>query len=67
VDILKQGSANTKPILDLILRHTSGVLFQEAQKEAMFFSNQLDLFGNFTNDIQTKRNLYTSIHYTPPI
>lgn len=66
VDILKQGSASTKPILDLILRHTSGVLFQEAQKEAMFFSNQLDLFGNFTNDIQTKRNLYTSIHYTPP-
>ncbi len=66
VDILKQGTASTKPILDLILRHTSGVLFQEAQKEAMFFSNQLDLFGNFTNDIQTKRNLYTSIHYTPP-
>lgn len=62
----KEGSGKSKPILDLILRHASGTLFQEAQKEAMFFNTQLDLFGDFAGDYITKKNLYSSVHYTPP-
>ncbi len=55
-----------KPELDLIIRHSAGVLFQEAQKEVLFFDPQRDLFGGISNVIQTKNNLYSSIHYTPP-
>lgn len=66
LDRLKNGIGKSKPILDLILRHSSGVLFQEAQKEAIFFNSQLNLFGDFENDYITKKNLYTSVHYTPP-
>lgn len=66
LDRLKNGIGRSKPILDLILRHSSGILFQEAQKEAIFFKSQLNLFGDFDNDYITKKNLYTSVHYTPP-
>lgn len=55
-----------KPELDLIIRHSAGVLFQEAQKEVLFFDPQRDLFGGISKDLQTKNNLYSSIHYTPP-
>ena len=55
-----------KPELDLIIRHSAGVLFQEAQKEVLFFDQQLNLFDSFSNKIKTKSNLYSSIHYTPP-
>jgi len=50
----------------LIIRHSAGVLFQEAQKEVLFFNPQRDLFGGFSNRLETKNQLYSSIHYTPP-
>lgn len=63
---LKNVNTNLKPRLDLILRHSSGILFQEAQKEVLFFNPQRDLFGGISNSLKTKRSLYSSIHYTPP-
>jgi len=63
---LKNGINNIKPQLDLIIRHSAGVLFQEAQKEVLFFNAQMDLFGGVSSRIETKNNLYSSIHYTPP-
>jgi adenine-specific DNA-methyltransferase len=62
----KTGIANAKPTLDLILRHSSGLLFQEAQKEVLFFNKQQDLFsGTLSGSYSSKRKLYSSIHYTP--
>lgn len=66
VDRLYGGLSNIKPDLDLIIRHSAGVLFQEAQKEVLFFDHQKDLFGGVSNSLSTKANLYSSIHYTPP-
>lgn len=62
---LKQSVMSIQPKLDLILRHTSGVLFQEAHKEVLYFNPQRDLFGNVSSEIATKKGQYTSIHYTP--
>lgn len=53
------------PDLKLILRHSAGVLFQEAQKEVLFFDKNINLFGGYSSDIDTKKKLYTSVHYTP--
>ncbi len=63
---IKKGTDNIKPEFDLIIRHSAGVLFQEAQKEVLFFNPQRDLFGNISSKIETKNSLYSSIHYTPP-
>lgn len=65
VELLKQGVNSIRPQLDLILRHSAGALFQEAHKEALYFSPQRDLFGNVSSNLITKKELYTSIHYTP--
>jgi len=65
-DRLKNGFSDIKPKLDLIIRHSSGILFQEAQKEVLFFDGQTDLWGLFSNKIKSKNRLYSSIHYTPP-
>lgn len=65
-DRLKNGFSDIKPKLDLIIRHSSGILFQEAQKEVLFFDRQMDLWGGFSNKIKSKNRLYSSIHYTPP-
>lgn len=66
IDKIKNTSSKIKPELDLIIRHSAGVLFQEAQKEVLFFNPQKDLFGGISNDLKLKNNLYSSIHYTPP-
>jgi len=66
IDRLKKGYSNIKPKLDLIIRHSSGILLQEAQKEVLFFDRQLDLRGGYSNKIKSKNRLYSSIHYTPP-
>ena len=50
----------------MIIRHSAGILFQEAQKEVLFFNPQRDLFGGTSSSLSTKTNLYSSIHYTPP-
>lgn len=58
-------NANYTPRLNLILRHSAGKLFQEAQKEVIFFDKQINLFGEYSGHLETKKNLYSSIHYTP--
>lgn len=63
---LLSGVKSIKPNLDLILRHTSGALFQEAQKEVLYFDLQRDLFGGVSSKLTTKNDSYSSIHYTPP-
>lgn len=65
-DNIKEGISNIKPELDLIIRHSAGTIFQEAQKEVLFFNPQRDLFGGVSNSLDTKKELYSSIHYTPP-
>jgi len=65
-DRLHTGVKSIKPNLDLILRHTSGALFQEAHKEVLYFDLQRDLFGGVSSQLITKIDSYSSIHYTPP-
>lgn len=65
-DRLLKGVKSIKPNLDLILRHTSGALFQEAHKEVLYFDLQRDLFGGVSSKLITKNDSYSSIHYTPP-
>ncbi len=65
-DRLRSGVKSIKPNLDLILRHTSGNLFQEAHKEVLYFDLQRDLFGGISSKLITKNDSYSSIHYTPP-
>jgi type I restriction-modification system DNA methylase subunit len=66
IELLQNGFSNVKPELDLIIRHSAGILFQEAQKEVLFFNPQRDLFGGTSSSLSTKTNHYSSIHYTPP-
>lgn len=63
---LLTGVKSIQPDLDLILRHASGALFQEAHKEVLYFDLQRDLFSGISNRLATKNDTYTSIHYTPP-
>ncbi len=65
VELLRSGVKSIKPKLDLILRHSSGILFQEAHKEVLYFNSQRDLFGSVSSALITKKDLYSSIHYTP--
>lgn len=65
VDLIKQGVRNIKPNLDLILRHTAGILFQEAHREVIYFNPQRDLFGGVSSKLKTRLDAYSSIHYTP--
>ena len=53
------------PNIDLIFRHSAGELFQEAQKEAIFYNRQLGLFGGFVGNYDLKQKMYSSLHYTP--
>lgn len=65
VDLIQQGVNSITPQLDLILRHISGALFQEAHREVIYFDYQQDLFGGASNRLITKDNAYSSVHYTP--
>jgi hypothetical protein len=65
VEQIKRGIKSIQPDLDLILRHISGTLFQEADKEVLYFDLQRDLFGGTSNKLITKKNNYSSVHYTP--
>ena len=65
-DKLKKCFLNIKPELELIIRHSSGILFQEAQKEALFFDRQLYFDGTLSKKIDLAKTQYSSIHYTPP-
>lgn len=65
--LMKRGCRNIIPNLDLILRHGSGVLFQEAHRVAQEFDRQLSLFDSgFSSNIVLKpEEAYSSVHYTP--
>lgn len=65
-DRFRNGISNIKPKLDLIIRHSSGILFQEAQKEALFFDRQLYFDGTLSKRIDLAKTQHSSIHYTPP-
>ncbi|WP_417861481.1 HsdM family class I SAM-dependent methyltransferase [Winogradskyella sediminis] len=65
VDLIKNGVKSIKPNLDLILRHSSGPLFQEAHREVIYFNPQRDLFGGVASELSFKNESYSSIHYTP--
>lgn len=54
-----------EPNIDLILRHASGQLFQEAQKEAVFPYRSLTLWGTYESEYISQKELYSSFHYTP--
>lgn len=66
VEQIRAGSLGIKPNLDLILRHGSGMIFQEAHRIAQNFSKQLSVFGGYSSDIDFRsKELYSSTHYTP--
>ena len=65
VEKIRNGVNGIKPSLDLILRHCSGPLFEEAQKEVLFFNMDRDLFGGVSNKLISRNSLYSSVHYTP--
>jgi len=65
VDRVKQGVNSISPDRDLLLRHVSGVLFQEAHKEVIYFDSQMDLFGGFSDKLKVKEDIYSSVQYTP--
>lgn len=65
IERFEQSTGGITPDLNLILRHSAGALFQEAQKEVIFFDRQMDLFGTFSGSVATKNLIYSSIHYTP--
>jgi hypothetical protein len=66
INRLKKGYLNIHPNLDIILRHSSGILFQEAQKEVFFFDKQKHLWSDFSNKNDSKKNWYSSFYYIPP-
>jgi hypothetical protein len=66
VERIRQAVNSIHPNRDLLLRHVSGTLFQEAHKEILYFDRQPDLFGGFSNKLTTQNDNYSSVHYTPP-
>ncbi|MBU0487371.1 MAG: N-6 DNA methylase [Bacteroidetes bacterium] len=65
VEKIRNGIFNITPKLDIIIRHSAGVLFQEAQKEVIAFDRQIDLWGFYSNKVKETQGLYSSVHYTP--
>lgn len=65
VERIREGVKTAKPNLDLLLRHSSGRLFQEANRNVISFNPQRDLFGGISSKLITESIAYTSIHYTP--
>lgn len=67
IEEFKRGieAKKLKPNIELILRHSAGQLFQEAQKEAIFLNRDKDFFGFYDTDYKSKYKLFSSFHYTP--
>ncbi|WP_346696413.1 N-6 DNA methylase [Barnesiella viscericola] len=65
VETIRAGVKNITPDFDLILRHCSGPLFQEAHREVSLFNQNRDLFGGVSSSIEFALTNYSSIHYTP--
>ena len=64
IEYIRKGCRNIQPNLDLILRHSSGVLFQEAHREALSFDTQYNLFGEMSSSIELKSPTLYSFKYT---
>lgn len=62
---LKSGIGDAKPDLEIILRHCSGPIFQEAHRVVQTFYSERDLFGDVSSKIITSIQEYSSLHYTP--
>lgn len=65
IDVIKSGIKNMTPDLNLILRHCSGPIFQEAHKIIDTFYPDRDIFGDVSSKIKSYEELYSSVHYTP--
>ncbi len=67
IEEFKKGISGNTPDIDLVFRHSLGTVFQEAQKEVLFFDRQLSLFssGTLSDIYQTRKILYSSVHHTP--
>ena len=65
VEQIRLGIRSIAPNRDLLLRHVSGALFQEAHKEIVYFDHQMNLFGGFSDKLVTKNVPYSGVHYTP--
>lgn len=62
----KNGIYGLKPNTELIIRHTAGMLFQEAHQDVAFFNKQMSLFGSgYLSDVKYKEKFFSSTHYTP--
>ena len=63
---LRQGVRQIIPNLDYILRHGSGPLFETAHREAVYFDQQLNLFGEVSSVLgYASQPKYSGVHYTP--
>jgi len=67
IEEFKKGVSGNTPDIDLVFRHSLGSVFQEAQKEVLFFDKQMSLFssGTLSDIYQTRKILYSSVHHTP--
>jgi adenine-specific DNA-methyltransferase len=61
------GVSGKKPNLDLVIRHSLGKVFQEAQRFVLRFNDQYELFSaaNVPSSYPTMKRRYSSIHHTP--
>ena len=63
---IRMGVRQIKPELDYILRHGSGPLFETAHREALYFDQQFNLFGEISSHLgYASQPKYTGVHYTP--
>lgn len=65
IDDIRFGVKQIKPDLDIILRHCSGPIFQEAHRIVDTFFSERDLFGDISNKIISSFSDYSSTYYTP--
>lgn len=67
IEEFEKGVSGNTPDIDLLFRHSLGSVFQEAQKEVLFFDKQMTLFssGTLSDVYQTRKILYSSVHHTP--
>ncbi|MEY8606213.1 MULTISPECIES: HsdM family class I SAM-dependent methyltransferase [Bacteroidales] len=65
IDDVRSGVKQIKPDLDIILRHCSGPIFQEAHRIVDTFFSERDLFGDVSNKLISSLSDYSSTYYTP--
>lgn len=65
IEEIRTGIASLTPDLEIILRHCSGPIFQEAHRDVLLFESDMDLFGGISSKMKSSAREYTSAHYTP--